>query len=239
MNRNDFDRAVLDWRRREERASSLGIGELDELEDHLRARAEMEMELGRALEPGRAVMLAAEGLGDGAALGREFAKAGKPRWRRWMGAGWALWAASWWLPTLEGCTQPPIPLPNGEVQEAEREVIMGYEAFWVALTAAVDSPLDRDALPPTASALTNFLIPASYIALRRGRGRTGRRLKWLVAGAALLNLQWLPFGDDLLIGYWVWLASFLCVAAGLWLRGGNARPLESARSRSAQPAEAQ
>ncbi len=222
MNRNDFDEAVRRWREREERGSSLGVDELDELEDHLRARAVLEAELDGALGPGRAVMLAAERMGNAAALEREFAKAGKPRWRRWMGVGWGLWGVSWWLPAYIG-TRPVPTFRDGGAVSYER-VYPGYEAFGEALLGGgwLGGP------HWTLSALTNILVATGLPILWRSRRRRRLRwLKWSIAGAAVLNLHWLTFGKALGIGYYAWLGSFVCLAVGLWLRDGTVRVREA------------
>ena len=96
----DLDAEVGRWRKRQERTSSLAAAELDELEDHLRARVNLEMELMAVPRRRRAFALACEGLGESAALSREFAKAGTPRWRKVMIAGWAMFGASLVLPVV-------------------------------------------------------------------------------------------------------------------------------------------
>ena len=96
----DLNGRVREWRKRQERTSSLSPRELDELEDHLRARVDLEMELNAVLAPERAFAIARHELGEAAALEKEFAKAGKPRWRRWMVAGWAAYVAAWFLPVF-------------------------------------------------------------------------------------------------------------------------------------------
>lgn len=90
----DLDAEVRRWRKRQERRSSLSPRELDELEDHLRARVDLELEFNGTLAPRRAFALARRGLGEPIALSREFAKARAPRWRRWLFAGWAMFVAS-------------------------------------------------------------------------------------------------------------------------------------------------
>lgn len=75
----DLEKAVRRWRRGLERMSSLSPRELDELEDHLRARANLELELDAGLTPARAFAAAHDDLGEAATVSREFAKAGKPR----------------------------------------------------------------------------------------------------------------------------------------------------------------
>ncbi|MYI07300.1 MAG: hypothetical protein F4059_08315, partial [Gemmatimonadetes bacterium] len=96
----DLDGRVRQWRERQERTSALSPRELDELEDHLRARVDLEMELNAVLGPTRAFAIARHDLGEAAVLEKEFAKVGKPRWRRWLVAGWAAYVAAWFLPVL-------------------------------------------------------------------------------------------------------------------------------------------
>ena len=84
----DLNGRVREWRERQERTSSLSPRELDELEDHLRARVDLELELNAVLAPADAFAIARRELGEAATLSKEFAKAGKPRWRRWLVAGW-------------------------------------------------------------------------------------------------------------------------------------------------------
>ncbi|WP_420615809.1 hypothetical protein [Candidatus Palauibacter sp.] len=75
----DLEAALRDWRARMERKTALSQLEVDELEDHLRARIDLELELDGALTPARAFSLARHDLGEPTTLSREFAKAGKPR----------------------------------------------------------------------------------------------------------------------------------------------------------------
>ena len=96
----DLDGRVRQWRERQERTSSLSPRELDELEDHLRARVDLEMELNAVLGPQQAFAIARHDLGEAAVLEKEFAKVGKPRWKRWLVAGWAAYVAAWFLPVL-------------------------------------------------------------------------------------------------------------------------------------------
>ncbi len=96
----DLDGRVRQWRERQESTSSLSPRELDELEDHLRARVDLEMELNAVLGPQQAFAIARHDLGEAAVLEKEFAKVGKPRWRRWLVAGWAAYVAAWFLPVL-------------------------------------------------------------------------------------------------------------------------------------------
>ena len=52
------------------------------------------------LRPAAAFGIARDELGEPAALSREFAKAGKPRWRWRLMTGWALFGASFCLPLM-------------------------------------------------------------------------------------------------------------------------------------------
>ena len=93
----DLEKELRRWR---ERGSSLSARELDELEDHLRAWIDLELQLNPKLAPAHAFKVARDELGDPAAVSREFAKAGKPRWRRLLVAGWALFGVSFLLPAF-------------------------------------------------------------------------------------------------------------------------------------------
>ena len=98
----DVGAEIRRWRQRQERETSLSArGCSTELEDHLRARVDLEMELNAALAPEHAFAIARRNLGESAALSKEFAKAGKPRWWRWLLAGWAMYGASWLLPAFD------------------------------------------------------------------------------------------------------------------------------------------
>ena len=96
----DLEKELRRWREREERGSSLSARDLDELEDHLRAWIDLELQLNPKLAPARAFKVARDELGEPAAVSREFAKAGKPRWRRLLVAGWALFGVSFLLPAF-------------------------------------------------------------------------------------------------------------------------------------------
>ncbi|WP_423925939.1 hypothetical protein [Candidatus Palauibacter sp.] len=96
----ELETEVRNWRRSLERKASLSPRELDELEDHLRARVDLELELDAALAPPKAFAIARKELGEPMALSREFARAGRPRWRRLLLTGWTMYAASFLLPAL-------------------------------------------------------------------------------------------------------------------------------------------
>ena len=225
----DLDTEVRRWRARQERKSSLSPRELDELEDHLHARVDLEMEINRVLAPERAFTIVRRELGKPAALEQEFAKAGKPRWRRWLVAGWAIFAASFVLPVVEGFPS------DGWVRGWEAAIL----PFTVLITDFGFGPPPPPtlwdvlgALPGPLSSLTNLLMLATLLELRGVWPRRTRWLAGLASGAALLNLEWViwwaepvvlpPLGMG--IGYWAWTASFFCVAAALWMRARELKP---------------
>ena len=217
----DLDAAVLAWRERVGRRSSLSQREVDELEDHLRARVGLEMELDGSLVPARAFALASEGLGDPAKLSKEFAKVGKLRWRRLMMAGWALFGVSFFLPALNGWTWP---------FGGEPDTVLGWEAFWCALSGG--NRLE------TLSALTNVLMVLALVRSRRARAPRRRwHLTRLLCGSAAYNLSlWMLLmteensTESFGMGFWAWTASFVCVAAGLWVRAKGQASAEPAVS---------
>jgi len=100
----DLETALRDWRAHMERGTVLSPREVDELEDHLRALIDLELELDGALTPARAFSLARCDIGEPTTLSREFARAGKPRWRRLLLAGCGLFSASWLLPAVSDAT---------------------------------------------------------------------------------------------------------------------------------------
>ena len=80
----ELDREVRDWRTRVERSSSLSARELDELEDHLRARVDLELQLNPALTSAKALAVAVGGLGAPAAgYVRDITGSYDPAW--WAG----------------------------------------------------------------------------------------------------------------------------------------------------------
>ncbi len=205
-----LDRAVNRWRQELERRSSLSPREVDELEDHLRAHVDLDMELSPSLTPARAFAQATTVIGAPEKLSKEFARAGKPRWRKLVFAGWALFAVSFVLPAYTDYTTGVGLFKLG--------TIYGWDAFWTALFS--DDRLGQ------LSAVTNLLVLVSLLVLRTSSRGRGRWLGWLLGGAGALNLVYWPIflvthGDPVSFlqpGYWAWVASFLCVAAGFWLR---------------------
>ena len=155
----DLDIEVRRWRERQERKSSLSPRELDELEDHLRARVDLELEMNRVLAPERAFAIARRGLGRPAALQREFANAGRPRWRRWLVAGWATFAVSFALPAV-----PDWPASGW---------VPGWGAAVSVLAALVEWPREAFIGAPLQmlSGLTNLLMLSTLLQLRTARPR--------------------------------------------------------------------
>lgn len=222
----DLDREVARWRERQERTSSLAAAELDELEDHLRARVNLEMELMAVPSRRRAFALACEGLGEAAALSREFARAGTPRWREVMIAGWAMFGASFFLPV--------------RVWSLHDVAQNSYEVSWDHVT-----DLSLLVLPTLFFLLT---IPTLWNA---GHAR-GRWLRGLlgVTGMAFLafGVVYSVWGDamwtallgidglagfnvvyaSLGLGFWLWTSSFFVAAIALQLRAHHLRPVQPA-----------
>lgn len=206
----DLDREVRRWRQREIRRSSLSPRELDELEDHLRARVDLELELNAGLTPARAFAVTRDELGAGSALSKEFAKVGTPRWRRLMMAGWALFAVSFILPAV---SEPMPPFPDNLVLS-----LTGWKAVRWSLSGLA-GPLG------IFSACTNALMLATGIWMGRNRGRCPRWAVTTMAAVAAFNLLFWPLwvvgegGMTLRVGYFAWTSSFACTATALWLRG--------------------
>lgn len=212
----DLEKAVRKWRRGLERGSSLSTRELDELEDHLRARAELETHLNPGLQPARAFATARDELGEGAAVSREFAKAGEPRWRRLLLAGWALFGVSFLLPTF---SVSGAGLPVGTPQ-------YGLEVFWNLLRNSGEPPNLLAALIP------NLVLVLTLPALLGKPGGRRRGLRWAVTTIGLLTLAmgfllptitiagngWEPVFARPGIGFWAWSLSFFCAACALRLR---------------------
>ncbi|MYJ69668.1 MAG: hypothetical protein F4087_14340 [Gemmatimonadetes bacterium] len=231
----DLDAQVGRWRARQQRTSSLSPRELDELEDHLRARVNLEMELNAAIAPARAFHIASREMGTGSALSREFARAGKPRWKGLFAAGWAMFAASFLLP-VTGFELLPEYLHYGRAS--------GFEVF---LRCLRPSPFLLLTLP-------NLAMLCAIPAFRGGRPAGSRRLRRFLgcAGVGALGLGIALSSLHLTVmtssgassairallgpGYWTWAASFLCVATALHLRArGWASAALNGPARTAAP----
>ena len=201
----DLDKAVSDWRQRVERTSSLSPREVDELEDHLRARVDLEMELDRALIPERAFRIAREGLGKPATMSREFAKAGMPRWRRLLAAGWAMYGVSFFLP-LAGEGR----MFAGSTADLIWQSIKIQDVAGLALFTLLNAPM--------------FL---TLLTLRSTRPKGGRWLRGILAtmavGVTCVGIGHIvsPWSPGMGTGYWVYAASLTCAAAAMWMRVGR------------------
>lgn len=221
----ELETGIASWRRRLERRSSLSPRELDELEDHLRARIDLESELNPALTPYQALVIAREGMGAPAALAKEFTKAGRPAWRYPLLVGWAMYGASFFL---------PIAGPAA-LQTMYTEVPWSAPAHEWLQQALVDGwilPL----IPNLAMAMT---LPAL---LYSWRSRV-RWLTWTIGAfgvaalglgiASLLDGSVLTINGEITVypylglGYWAWSGAHVLVAAALLLRS---REWVSARS---------
>ncbi|MCZ0936355.1 MAG: hypothetical protein OXJ54_14330 [Gemmatimonadetes bacterium] len=208
----EFENEVRRWRSALDRRSSLSPRELDELEDHLRARVDLELELDAALAPTEALAIARRDLGEPKALSQEFARAGRPRWKPLLAGALALYAASILLPVLH---MQLLPASWG----FEAWVPRGYELL-----------ADIELLPLNLPML--LMLPLIW---------RKPRLKgtWLagilgVIGASALGLGAAAIISDgpevlgtLRPGYWAWAASFVLASVALWRRRrgwASARP---------------
>ena len=209
----DLDAEVRRWRKHAEGKSSLSPREVDELEDHLRARVDLELELDSAMTPAQAFALASEDVGEPAALSREFVRAGRPRWRRLLVAAWAMFAVSWFLPAL--VEYKPVPFaPDGTFLP---HAISGWDAFGWALFGWA-GPVG------SVSALTNLLMLVTGLRVYRKRASKARWAALLLVVAAAVNALYWPSwvmseGDMALrLGFVAWAGSFALGGTALWLR---------------------
>lgn len=228
---SDLDGWIRDWRQLQERETSLSPRELDELVDHMRAHADLEMELNAVLSPDEAFAIARRELGKPATLSKEFAKAGQPRWWRLVFAGCAMFVVSFALPAYAEHTTG-----NG-LFTVQHGTVAGLGAF-------LDALFWGDGLG-TLSALTNLLMVAGLVTLAIRRRPPRRWLPALLAFAGVMNLVYWPIwtvtkGDPLTLllpGYWAWAVSFLCVSGGLWMLARERASALFGRSRVLQPGE--
>ncbi|MXW65927.1 MAG: hypothetical protein F4Z72_02780 [Gemmatimonadales bacterium] len=199
----ELDTEVRHWRTRLERGSSLSARELDELEDHLRARVDLELELSPGVPPANAFATAVDALGEPRAMAREFVKAGRYRWRHLLLAGWAVYVISFFLPIFPALGLEP--LPSGIVWTAP-----AYEWFGHAIMDGWLAPL-----------IPNLPMVVTFLTLLKSRQPRVRWLAWAVGtfGAVALGLGVYGFfdGTTLGLGYWVWSAAHVLVAGALLL----------------------
>ena len=233
----DLEREVGRWRERQERTSSLAAAELDELEDHLRARVNLEMELMVVPNRRRALALARNGLGESAALSREFARAGTPRWRKLLIAGWAMFGVSFLLPVFHvpeaGLSlSRPLGIQPYYGFEVFGESLGGDGKLFVKLGVLA-------ALTPCLAMLVTS-IPAlrnverwAWTVMRYALSVAGLGTLWLgfVAPPVHVAVNGEPgFAQHLGIGYWAWSLSFVCAAAALWLRDHDGASVRAKQS---------
>ncbi|MYG81200.1 MAG: hypothetical protein F4187_05260, partial [Gemmatimonadetes bacterium] len=176
---SDLNARIREWRQLQERETSLSPRELDELEDHLGAHADLEMELNAVLAPDQAFAIARRELGETASLSKEFAKAGQPRWWRLVVAGCAMFVVSFTLPAVGEHTT------SHGFFTMEHGAVSGWGAFWDAL-------IWGDGLGPW-SALTNLAMLAGIVTLAIRRQPPRRRwMPVLLAAAGIMNLVYWP-----------------------------------------------
>ena len=201
----EIDSAVQTWRTQLAHQQTLTRDDLDELEDHFRATVTELIDTGIA--PDQAVVLARNALGEPEPLAVEYRKNDNPWWRRFVHAGWAMFAASFILPVHTwGITIFNTTFGDGAVP--------GVQAFLIALQG-------EGGVVGIVSALTNIVMLTTFWRIAR-RGRRGIvAAAGLMAGAAILNGWWLfqvSTISELQIGYYMWWASYGAVASGLALR---------------------
>lgn len=213
----ELDAALRSWRRGLRRRSTLSGRELDELEDHLRARVDLELGSDASMTPAEAYAAARRALGEPDTLRREFARAGQSRWRRLVLVGWAAYVASFLLPALVSAGSDPThsgiglttygyhfvvgPLQQGEPKQLLLVLLLNFPMLMTL-------PMFRRSQRPRGS----WRILGIMGALTLGLGvLTQGWPPWTTAGAASGDVY---FGS----GYWVWSISFVWVAAALLLR---------------------
>ena len=211
----ELDREIRHWRRRLRRRSTLSSRELDELEDHLRARVDLELESDASLAPAEAYAAARRALGEPAALLREFSRAGQSRWQRLVLAGWVVYVTSFLLPVL--VESGPAPAGSGRttygyhfligpLQEGELGSLLLM--LLLNLPMLLTLPVFRHSRPP------------------RGSWRILGTVGALTLAFGVLTQGWPPWTTDGAVGggvhlgsgFWIWSMSFVWVAAALLLR---------------------
>lgn len=212
----ELDRELRSWRRGLRRRSTLSARELDELEDHLRARVDLELEADASQAPAEAYAAARRALGEPNALRLEFAKAGQSRWRRLVLVGWVAYVTSFLLPAVgsvgSGPTHSEFGLPTygyhylvGPFQEGELSQL--FLVLLLNFPMLMTLPMFRHPCRPRGS----WRILGIMGALTLGLGvLTQGWPPWTTAGAASASAY---FGS----GYWMWSISFVWVAAALLL----------------------
>ena len=215
------------WRRNVEHSSSLSPREVDELEDHLLARFELELEMTPERSPTRVFNIVCDELGEPAAISKEFAKAGRRRWRPLLLAAWAAFVASFCLP-ISRSVWVGVGSFNSDLVVSER----AYEFMWLLITMG---DVVATVWMGVAVLLPNLPMIMTLPALLGSRQPARRWLPWVLGamGVAHLGLGMIralrpsPFmydGGGVAFEYpgpglWLWSASLALAAVALWLRG--------------------
>lgn len=213
----ELDREIRNWRRRLRRRSTLSSRELDELEDHLRARVDLELESDASLAPAEAYAAARRALGEPAALLREFARAGQSRWQRLVLAGWVVYVTSFLLPVLVESGSGPAPAGIARTTYGYHFLIGPFQEGELGSRLLI--------------LLTNLPMLLTLPIYRhsdrpRGSWRILGTVGALTLAFGVLMQGWPPWtttgavggGAHLGSGFWVWSMSFVWVAAALLLR---------------------
>ncbi len=241
----ELEAEITTWRRRVERGSSLSPREVDELEDHLRARFDLELGMTPERSPSRVFNTVCDELGEAAALSREFAKAGRRRWRPLLLAAWAMFATSFFLPISTWVETGLL--------DSDALAVLAYASqrpyeFLGDLTTALVTMGDAPSMVWFGAAvlLPNLPLLMTLPTLLGSRRPDRRWLRWVLGGMGVVQLGLgmlrvfspAPFpyeGAAVALqypgaGYWLWSGSFAFAAAALWLRRrdwATARPKTS------------
>lgn len=242
----ELETEITTWRRKVERGSSLSPREVDELEDHLRARFDLELEMTPERSPSRVFSTVCDELGEAAALSKEFAKAGLRRWRSLLLAGWGMFAASFFLPISRTVLVDVGSLPADFVTSGR-----AYEHLWTLITVGFTSGDVFTTVWVTlwigvAVLLPNLPMFMTLPALLDSRQPGGRWLPRVLGAIGVVHLAVamtnifrpfpVPYAEAAVgfeyaaAGFWLWSASFALAAAALWLRRRawtSARPEEA------------
>lgn len=239
----ELETEVMRWRGRVERSSSLSPREVDELEDHLLARFELELEMTPERSRARVFNIVCDELGEPAAISKEFAKAGRRRWRPLLLAGWAMFTASFFLPLSRtvwveaGSLNPDLMALVGSQRP--------YEFLWTMITMGMTDVMLAVWIS-VAVLLPNLPLLMTLPALLGTRRPDRRWLRWVLGGMGVVHLGLgmlrvfapapFPYEEAAVAhqypgaGYWLWSASFAFAAAALWLRGRSWAADGAARS---------